>query len=58
MALNVFGGHTLSVTCVKWGGEGLIYSASNDLTIVCWTDEGKVVRVLKVPLANPSPKRP
>lgn len=29
-------GHTQSVTCIKWGGEGLIYSASQDRTIKVW----------------------
>ena len=32
-------GHTQSVTCVKWGGEGLIYSASQDRTIKVWKAE-------------------
>lgn len=48
-------GHTDSVECVKWGGEGLIYSASRDRTIKVWCAEattsakdiGKLVRTLK-----------
>mmetsp|Transcript_23505 Transcript_23505/g.32971 ORF Transcript_23505/g.32971 Transcript_23505/m.32971 type:complete len:548 (+) Transcript_23505:124-1767(+) len=44
-------GHTDSVECVKWGGEGLIYTASRDRTIRVWTaeknDVGKLVRTLK-----------
>lgn len=32
-------GHTKSVTCVKWGGNGLIYSASQDRTIKVWRAE-------------------
>ena len=32
----VFSGHTHSVTCVKWGGEGLIYTSSQDRTIKVW----------------------
>ncbi len=28
--------HTALVTAVKWGGEGLIYSASRDKMISCW----------------------
>lgn len=28
--------HTAAVTCVKWGGEGLIYTASQDKTIKVW----------------------
>jgi WD40 repeat protein len=35
-------GHADSVECVKWGGEGLLYSASRDRTIMVWSvkDEG------------------
>lgn len=29
-------GHTMSITCVKWGGEGFIYTASQDRTIKVW----------------------
>ena len=29
--------HTLAVSCVKWGGDGLIYSASKDCTINVWS---------------------
>eukprot|EP00951_Prasinocladus_malaysianus_P027696 scaffold249848_cov47-Prasinocladus_malaysianus.AAC.1 len=44
----VLSAHTKAITCVKWGGEGLIYSASQDCTIIAWAaDEGKIVRVLK-----------
>lgn len=43
-------GHTDSVECVKWGGSGLIYTASRDRTIKVWTadgnDLGKLVRTL------------
>jgi hypothetical protein len=36
--------HTQVVTAVKWGGEGLIYSASRDCTISAWDDtDGKLV---------------
>ena len=28
--------HTASVTCVKWGGDGLIYTGSQDRTIKVW----------------------
>ncbi|KAL9245263.1 hypothetical protein vseg_018937 [Gypsophila vaccaria] len=42
-------GHTKSVTCVKWGGDGLIYTGSQDCTIKVWeTKEGKLIRELKV----------
>eukprot|EP00549_Striatella_unipunctata_P002305 CAMPEP_0118692082 /NCGR_PEP_ID=MMETSP0800-20121206/11059_1 /TAXON_ID=210618 ORGANISM="Striatella unipunctata, Strain CCMP2910" /NCGR_SAMPLE_ID=MMETSP0800 /ASSEMBLY_ACC=CAM_ASM_000638 /LENGTH=287 /DNA_ID=CAMNT_0006589975 /DNA_START=97 /DNA_END=957 /DNA_ORIENTATION=- len=45
-------GHTDSVECVKWGGEGLFYTASRDRTIKVWTAEngndiGKLVRTLQ-----------
>ncbi|MCO5601493.1 hypothetical protein L7F22_055614 [Adiantum nelumboides] len=41
-------GHTLAVTCVKWSGEGLIYSSSQDCTIKVWeTSRGKLIRELK-----------
>ncbi|GAB9466080.1 hypothetical protein Gpo141_00003465 [Globisporangium polare] len=43
-------GHTDSVECIKWGGEGLLYSASRDRTIKVWQMEGdhvgKLVRTL------------
>ncbi|OQR92233.1 notchless family protein [Thraustotheca clavata] len=43
-------GHTDSVECIKWGGEGLLYSASRDRTIKVWAvegaDIGKLVRTL------------
>lgn len=31
--------HTQSVTCVKWGGDGLIYSSSQDRTIKVWRSQ-------------------
>ena len=38
-----------SVTCVKWGGEGFIISASQDTTINVWkADDGALCRTLKV----------
>jgi len=48
-------GHTDSVECIRWGGTGLIYSASRDRTIKVWavdeevngTNEfGKLIRTL------------
>jgi len=42
------GSHTKSITTLKWGGEGYIYTASQDTTIKCWSDkDGKLIRVLK-----------
>jgi ribosome assembly protein 4 len=50
-AIVTLNGHTDSVEAVKWGGEGLIYTASRDRTIKVWTaegnDVGKLVRTLK-----------
>jgi ribosome assembly protein 4 len=33
---KVLAGHAAAVTCVKWSGEGPIYSASQDRTIKAW----------------------
>lgn len=35
-AVLVLSGHTLCVTCVQWGGEGLVYTSSQDRTIKVW----------------------
>eukprot|EP00698_Gefionella_okellyi_P012220 TRINITY_DN3280_c0_g1_i1.p1 TRINITY_DN3280_c0_g1~~TRINITY_DN3280_c0_g1_i1.p1 ORF type:complete len:482 (-),score=65.29 TRINITY_DN3280_c0_g1_i1:960-2366(-) len=40
-------GHTGAVSCVRWGGEGLIYTGSYDRTVKVWDSEGKLVRVLE-----------
>ncbi|CAG2171511.1 unnamed protein product [Oppiella nova] len=41
-------GHLQSVTCVKWGGSGLIYTASQDRTVKVWTsDTGVLCRTLE-----------
>lgn len=34
--VRILTGHTKSVSCVVWGGAGLIYSASQDRTIKVW----------------------
>ncbi|TPX71315.1 hypothetical protein CcCBS67573_g06229 [Chytriomyces confervae] len=40
--------HTAPVTCIKWGGSGLLYSASRDKTVRVWdSKDGKLVRVLE-----------
>ena len=31
--------HTLAVSCVRWGGDGLLYSASKDTTINVWDSQ-------------------
>ncbi|PWA69525.1 G-protein beta WD-40 repeat-containing protein [Artemisia annua] len=47
----VLSGHTLAVTCVKWGGDGFIYTGSQDCTIKVWeTTQGKLIRELKAAL--------
>ncbi|RHY01842.1 hypothetical protein DYB38_002411 [Aphanomyces astaci] len=44
------GRQVASLSCLKWGGEGLLYSASRDRTIKVWAVEGdqvgKLVRTL------------
>jgi len=41
-------GHTKSVTMVKWGGTGLIYSASQDRTVKVWrAKDGVLCRTLE-----------
>jgi ribosome assembly protein 4 len=44
-------GHADSVEAVRWGGEGLVYTASRDRLIKVWAaddkDVGKLVRTLK-----------
>lgn len=50
--LLTMSGHTDSVECVRWGGEGFLYSASRDRSIKVWTMKdgdvlGKLVRSLK-----------
>ncbi|CAB4062076.1 RSA4 [Lepeophtheirus salmonis] len=40
--------HTQNVTCLKWGGSGLIYSASQDRTIKVWrASDGTLCRTLQ-----------
>lgn len=37
--------HTQAVTQVKWGGDGLIYSAARDCSINVWAaSDGRMVR--------------
>ncbi|KAJ8918929.1 hypothetical protein NQ315_016831 [Exocentrus adspersus] len=41
-------GHTKSVTVVKWGGNGLIYTASQDRTVKVWrATDGVLCRTLE-----------
>lgn len=47
-AVMVLSGHSQSVTCVRWGGEGLLYSASQDRTIKAWREtDGALCRTLQ-----------
>lgn len=40
--------HTMSVTCVRWGGEDIIYSGSQDRTIKVWdANDGKLCKTLE-----------
>ncbi|KAJ1811906.1 ribosome assembly [Coemansia sp. RSA 2598] len=39
-------GHTAAVTCVKWGGDGRIYSSSQDKTIKIWNADGSLYKTL------------
>lgn len=44
---HVLSGHKSSVSCVRWGGEGLIYSASHDKTVRVWNAaKGTMVHTL------------
>ncbi|XP_047503977.1 notchless protein homolog 1 [Pieris napi] len=41
-------GHSKAVTCVKWGGTGLIYTSSQDRTIKVWrAEDGILCRTLE-----------
>jgi len=41
-------GHLQGVTCIRWGGEGLIYSSSQDRSIKVWRDsDGVLCRTLQ-----------
>uniref|UniRef100_A0A7M4F668 Notchless protein homolog 1 n=1 Tax=Crocodylus porosus TaxID=8502 RepID=A0A7M4F668_CROPO len=45
---KILTGHTQSVTCVKWGGDGLLYSSSQDRTIKVWRgQDGVLCRTLQ-----------
>ncbi|XP_052221338.1 notchless protein homolog 1-like isoform X2 [Dreissena polymorpha] len=40
-------GHLQCVTCVKWGGADLLYTASQDRTIKVWRSDGSLCRTLQ-----------
>jgi len=47
-SLIILTSHLQSVTCIRWGGEGLIYSSSQDRTIKVWRDsDGVLCRTLQ-----------
>lgn len=43
---KIMTGHTQSVTCVKWGGDGLLYTSSQDRTVKVWRAKDVSVCVL------------
>jgi len=45
------GSHTASVNVVRWGGEGVIYTASSDRTVKLW--DGKDVSRHRHSLGSP-----
>jgi WD40 repeat protein len=48
--LATISGHSQPIQSIAWGGEGLLYTASRDRTIMCWDTKGqlgKLVRQLK-----------
>ncbi|KFK24296.1 hypothetical protein AALP_AAs69120U000100 [Arabis alpina] len=45
-------GHTSCVTCVKWGGEGIIYTGSRDCTIILWDVSQEGAPRFKLQLKN------
>ncbi|KAI5294050.1 hypothetical protein KEM52_004780 [Ascosphaera acerosa] len=46
--LSVLTGHKGSVTCVRWGGTGQVYTSSHDQTIKIWNPEdGSLLQTLQ-----------
>lgn len=44
---TVLTGHKGSVTCVRWGGTGRVYTSSHDKTIKIWNpDDGSLIQTL------------
>ena len=44
---NVLSGHKSSVSCVRWGGAGKIYTSSQDKTIKIWSSgDGRLLSTL------------
>lgn len=45
--VRTLSGHTMSVTCVKWGGEGLLYSSSQDRTVKVWRPSDVITTIVE-----------
>jgi len=43
---TVLSGHQGSVSCVRWGGTGKIYTSSHDKTVKVWNSNGTLVNTL------------
>ncbi|XP_076453353.1 notchless protein homolog 1-like [Babylonia areolata] len=43
----ILSAHANTVQCVKWGGSGLLYTASSDRTIKVWRSDGVLCRTLE-----------
>lgn len=48
--LKILTSHTHSITCLRWGGSGLIYSGSQDRMIEVWRaeDVSQIVSALNI----------
>lgn len=47
VTVRTLSSHTASVTCIRWGGDGLLYSGSQDRTVKVWrTSDGVLCRTL------------
>ncbi|CDY09645.1 hypothetical protein HID58_077783 [Brassica napus] len=49
-SVTCLSGHTRGVTCVKWGGDGIIYTGSQDCTIKMWQVSPEGLPCLKAQL--------
>ncbi|KAK2505648.1 hypothetical protein MC885_003990 [Smutsia gigantea] len=54
---RILTGHTQSVTCLRWGGDGLLCSASQDRPIkVCRAHDVRAAKVQKPAWVNVRPR--
>lgn len=44
---TVIAGHSDSIECCKWGGEGLLYTASRDRTVRVWSLDGEAAKLVR-----------